>query len=236
MLNLLIIEDDVKQLRNITNIIAKNFSEIRICGISFDGEQALSLIEELNVDIILLDLKLSFLSGVDIINYIEKQNMYQYKNSIIVLSGEMNLIMKIKKSEYLFSYVIKGNGFDLLLKELDLLISLKNDSEIINNKVDIELKKLNYNFSYNGTKYLRDTIIEIYKIKDKFEGNLTKNIYPKIAKKYNKRINTIYCDIKQATNSMILECDEKILNKYLRKSYFSKPKIMDIIYAILNKL
>lgn len=239
MLKLLIIEDNAEQLKNLTNIIASNFSQIRIYSISFDGESVLNLIKNNNVDIIILDLKLSGISGVDIIRYIESNKLYKYKNSIIVFSGEIQLINQIIHSPYLYSYNLKSNGFNTLLKDIESIIHLKNDEFFLKNlnaRINQELKQLNYNFSYDGTKYLREAIIEIYKIKENFDGNLNKNIYPIIAKRYNKKTNTIYCDIKHATNLMTCDCDEHTLNAYFKNTYYSKPKINDIIYTILNKL
>lgn len=235
MLKLLIIEDNAEILKNLTNIIASNFSEIRLYSISFDGKSVLNLIENNIIDIIILDLKLTGISGVDIIKYIESHKLDKYKNSIIVFSGETQLLNKIIHSSYLYSYILKGNGFNTLLKDIKSLIQLKN-LETLNIRIDTELKHLNYNFSYDGTKYLRETIIEIYKIKDHFDGNLNKNIYPIIARRYHKKTNTIYCDIKHATNLMTYDCNEQTLNSYLKKTYYSKPKINDIIYTILNKL
>lgn len=239
MLKLLIIEDNVEQLKNITNIIASTFSQIKIYNISFDGESTLNLIKNYKVDIILLDLKLSGMSGVDIINFIEKENLYKYKNSIIVFSGETTLLKKVIHSHYLFSYILKGNGYNHLLNELKLLIKSKEDIiniQELNKKIDKELKYLNYNFSYSGTKYLRESIIEIYKIKENFDGNLSKNIYPIIGKRYHKNPNTIYCNIKKATNAMFFDCNEQILKKFLNTTYFVRPKVNEIIMIILNKI
>lgn len=95
---------------------------------------------------------------------------------------------------------------------------------------------MNYNFSHVGTKYLEETIIEVYNVKDIFDGNFEGNIYPIIAKRYNKRANTIYCNIKQATNAMIVNCDEKILIKYFNYNYFVKPKVNEVIFTILHKI
>lgn len=57
-----------------------------------------------------------------------------------------------------------------------------------------------------------------------------------IAKKYNKKVDTIYGNIKQATNYMLSECNENIIISYLGYSYYVKPKVQEIIFAILNKL
>lgn len=239
MLNVLIIEDNPHQLKNVANIISSQIPEIKLYNISFDGESILKLLKEPYIDIIILDLKLPGISGIDIVNYMEQEKLYKYKNSVIAFSGEIDMITEIMHSPYLFSYSLKGAGYENLLKNLKLLITEKIHNINIDNlkiKIDHELQYLNYNFSYAGTKYLRETIIEVYKNKDNFDGNFKKNIYPIIAKRYKKRPNTIYCDIKQATNTMIIECDESILIKYFNYNYFVKPKINEVIFTILNKI
>lgn len=239
MLNVLVIEDDPYQLINVANIISSQISEVKLYNISFDGESILKSLNESHIDIIILDLKLSGISGIDIIRYIEQEKLYKYKNSIIVFSGEASMINEIIHSPYLFAYTLKGSGYEELIKNLELLVAEKTDSNNINNlkfKIDNELKYLNYNFSHVGTKYLEETIIEVYNVKDIFDGNFEGNIYPIIAKRYNKRANTIYCNIKQATNAMIVNCDEKILIKYFNYNYFVKPKVNEVIFTILHKI
>ncbi len=173
---------------------------------------------------------------MDIINFIEKESLYKYKNSIIVFSGEITLINKIMSSPYLYSYVIKGGGFDSLIENLNSLIQSKEDFNKLNYMIDVELRKLNFNFSHIGTRYLREVIVEVYKVKNYFDGNFKKNIYPIIAKRYNKKVNTIYCDIKQSIKSMILNNSETDLISYFHYSYPFKPKVNEIIFTILNKL
>lgn len=174
MLNVLIIEDNPYQLRNVANIISSQFPEIKLYNISFDGESILNLLKEPYIDIIILDLKLSGISGIDIVNYMEQEKLYKYKNSVIVFSGELDMINEIKHSQYLFAYSLKGTGYESLIKNLKLLVTEKIHNINMDNlkfKIDHELQYLNYNFSYAGTKYLRETIIEVYKNKDNFDGN-----------------------------------------------------------------
>ena len=79
----------------------------------------------------------------------------------------------------------------------------KINLEQVKKQIHKELNEINYNYSYKGTKYLEETILEIYKKNLAFEGNLEKEIYPIIANKYKKKIETIYGNIKFATNHML---------------------------------
>lgn len=239
MYNVLIIEDNPHQSKNLINIICKNIPELRIYNISFDAENSFKIIDEQVVDIILLDLKLPKASGIDIIEYIENNNLYKYNNSIIITSGELSMLTKHLNSPYIFSCHSKSDGYYNIIKSLKSLIDTKNN-EFENNKIKDEiyneLNELNYNFSYNGTKYLAEAIFEIYKLKDTFDGKLEKRIYSIIAQKYNKKPNTIYCNIKQATKIMLLDCPENIITSYFHYTYFVKPKIKEIIFTIVNKI
>lgn len=125
---------------------------------------------------------------------------------------------------------------DNIMQSRQITNCISQNNENIKIKINNELKHLHYNFSYNGTRYLAEVIFEVYKQKDSHKDNLQKNIYPIIAKKYNKSINTIHGNIKQATKCMYLDCEESIINKYFNYSYFVKPKLKEIIFTILNKI
>lgn len=100
----------------------------------------------------------------------------------------------------------------------------------------MELKKLNYNFSYNGTKYLAESIYQSYHMQDIYNINLNKDVYTIVAKKYNKSVNNIKCNITHATKWMYYDCDEKTLEEYYRFFYRKKPTVKEVIVAILNNL
>lgn len=115
----------------------------------------------------------------------------------------------------------------------------KSENEI-KNKIESELKKIEYNFSYKGTEYLVETIYILYNIKKEnlceHEYNFELEIYPIVAKKYNTSVNTVKCNIRNATDKMYYDCDEKILKEYLRDFEFSKPGAKRIAFGVLAKL
>lgn len=108
-------------------------------------------------------------------------------------------------------------------------------SKFINNKLsDPYIYKYVYHTD-NGTKYLSECIALIYNNYDNCE-NLTKSVYPIIAKKYHKTINNVKCNITSATNAMFYDCDENRLKEYFNFYTICKPKTKLVIYTILNKL
>lgn len=204
MVNVLVIEDNFQYSKNLINALSDN-SEVKSCKISTDGKEAINIIKDPknNIDIILLDLKLPKYNGNQILDYMESNKLVKFKNSVIVISGEIDLILQIRNSPYLFSYINKTSGMEKILQEIEKLITIKEDDKsLIEYKICNELETLHYNFSYVGTKYLMETILLLYNTKLWEDIKLEKDIYPIISKKYKKSVNNIKCNIIHATNEM----------------------------------
>jgi response regulator RpfG family c-di-GMP phosphodiesterase len=201
--------------------------------------EALNIIKEEKVDIIILDLNLPDMNGIDIINYIKEHNITKYDYSIIVVTGEMDLLREVVESKYIFNYCSKINGIDFIIREVQEILNIKqkcHNIASINEQIKVELENLNFDFSYIGTRYLYDCICECHNKENIYDINLKKDIYPIISKKHHKNINSIKASISQATSIMYYETDENILSNYFGYSIISKPKPKDIIITILQKI
>lgn len=139
MFNLLIVEDDFVQAQHMVNSICKTLSNVRLYNIISTAKECIDILkDEPKVDIIILDLNLPDMHGNSIIEYIEKHNIKQYENSIIIYSGYIDCINKIHLNKYIFSYRFKGSGSDMLINEVKRLIENKKFIE-----KDSELRKKN---------------------------------------------------------------------------------------------
>ncbi|NMF07035.1 response regulator transcription factor [Clostridium beijerinckii] len=132
MWKLVIADDEPKIRRGIENIL--NWSEfgIEIVGQAEDGEIALEIIKENRPDIILLDINMPFLNGLDLL-----QKLKEIGNSgiVIIISGYDDFSYAQKALQY--------NVFDYILKP----VSKKNIEEIIikaTNKLIEKGKENNY--------------------------------------------------------------------------------------------
>lgn len=236
MYNLLIIEDDFIYSHFILNSIGKEIQNVRIYNVVSTGKEAINIIREGKVDIIIMNFELPDMSGQDIIDFISKNNMNEYKLSIIIHTNRTNILKDIMKNEYIFGYFSKANCIDFLLTEIKNLVKEKQNQksiETIEYKIKNELKKLKLNFSYVGTKYLYECICECYYRNIIYDINLNKDIYPIISKKYNKRIDSIKSNISKAITLMYYENEEKYLSNYFGYDILSRPKTKDIITKIL---
>ena len=240
MVNVLVVEDNFYYSKNLINLISDTNPKMRLYKISNEGKEAIDIIinKGNDIDIILLDLKLPRYSGIQILNYIEKNNLIKFKNSIIVISGEVDLMLQIRSNPYLYSYVNKMSSLDNALKEINKLIEIKEqEKSSIEYIVYEELKKLHYNFSYVGTKYLYDAIIMIAQNKSIASKNLKNDVYVKVAKKYNEKVHNVKCNINNATIIMNCDCPKNIIMNYfnfLDSNSEATPKL--VIDTILEKL
>ena len=241
MYNILIVEDNIALLHSLINVISQELPNVRINCISSTGKETLTILKNHSIDIIILDLTLNDdVTGFDIINYIDSNNLVQYKNSIIIYTGNLQSLSILRNNPYVYTYISKINGMEILIKNInELIIKCKKNlnKQNILEKIINELKLLHFNFSYNGTKYFLECIYEIYLTSDYNNINLKGNIYPIIAKRYNKSVNNIKSNITQSYIRMCNSCSisylEKYTNLYLGKEH---PKIKDLIQCILRKL
>lgn len=240
MFNLLIIEDNFIQAQYLINCICSQIPDVRLYNVVSTGKEALEIIKNTKVDIILLDLKLPDMSGNEIIHYIQENNLDIYINSIIITSAYIDLINLLPTNKYIFSYAFKGADTNFLISEIKkLIISKKHFSEknLLIQKINKELHKLNFNFSYIGTRYLSECIYIAYYLDDKYNIVLQKDVYPIIAKKYNKTISNIKSNINKVTIHMYYDCDEKVLKNFLGIDILNyNPKPKEIIMNIIEKL
>ena len=236
MLNVLVVEDDINQVSQIVNFLCFKDYKLKIHCIASSGEEALELITHQDIDIIILDLNLNGMSGVELIKQIELQNLVKFKQSIIAISGDFSRIQKIRNSTYIYTYLIKPFDIEKLFNIITQFIPSQFSDSDIRNKIKNELSKLHFNPIYDGTRYLEECIFQIYLLGESNLDNLSKKIYPMLAKKYNKTSGTIYGNIKQSINSMFYDCNESFLKDYFKYSFIVKPKPKEIIYTILNKI
>ncbi len=239
MVNVLVVDDNFDYAKNLINLISSQNSKMRLSNICTNGKEVMDIINnpKNKINIILLDLKLPNYNGIEILKYMEKNNFKQYQDSVIAISGENKFLSEIINNKYIHTFINKISGFELILKEVNKLIEIKDkEKEKIEYIIHKELEKLNFNFSYVGTQYLFEAIVILHKrYSDCYETQkLETNIYPIIAKKYKKTVNNIKTNIINATDIMYYDCNYKVLNQYFGLIDTEKPTPKVIITKILN--
>jgi len=140
--NLLIAEDENLERRALRLIIEKNMSNINICGDAKDGLEAVEMAKAYNPDIILMDIEMPELTGLEA------------QKEIIKFLPTVTTIILTAYDDFIFTQAaIRLNVIDYLLKPIrpnDLtqainrgisLINMKNDNNTSDNFNDTLIKE-----------------------------------------------------------------------------------------------
>lgn len=234
MLDMIVIAENKNNGIKLINKICANNKNIRFYSLFINQNEAINILEKVKVDFLILEINFENSFGKEILEYLIKNDKKEYFNSVIILSNRL-----ITNNPFVFECLNKPINIMKLFNCLNRLCDYKgctDESLVVRSKISNYLVYLNYNLSHFGTMYLIETIFEIYYKKDYLGDDIKNNIYSVLAKRYNKSINTIYTDIKQATASMYEKRNEKILVDFFKLKECRKPKVTQVIFTILNKL
>lgn len=239
MLNLLVADDNFDYAKNLVNFILSRDNKIRLVNISTDGNEAINNIRKNSIDILILDLKMPVLSGMDVLHQLKNEVLYK-KPLIIVISGENNMITKIRDDTIVTCYINKSQGLEYIYDRIETIIKENN---LIRNKKRIrqdileELLCLGYNIKHRGTRYLLEAIEIACQFKEEqLVNNIEKDLYSKIANRHSKSIQNVKSNIMKATDCMYVECDKNRINEYFNflNNYKPTPKL--VISTIVSKI
>lgn len=153
MLNLMIAEDEINIGLNYLQFLTKD-KDIQIVAFTTDGERTLKDYLEIKPDILLLDLDLPKMSGLEIIDYLNQIPEERNKCNIIVITGDRQKMNKIRKTSKVYQIVEKPIDCERLLK-LVREVPLPNDFET---KKQVFFRTLHLKPSSKGTTYLSDAV------------------------------------------------------------------------------
>lgn len=240
MYNLAIVDDNIIYVKNLANKILSSIHGVRLVKIATDGNEAYEYLMNGEIDILILDLNLPKISGIQLLESIYG-NCNKNIPKIIIISEDASMLQYKGLSKFNVSDCLnKAVGFDFIVKKIINIINEieeNNKKTILDSMVTEELLKIGYNFKHNGTKYLKEAIIFLSNEQNEdLIENLEKNVYSHIARIHRKSIGNIKNNIVKATNNMYFECNEKFLLQYFSYEYDTKPTPKIVIYTVLNKI
>ncbi len=157
MYKLLIADDEAIIRKGLRNSINWNELNIEIIGEAEDGEIALKLASEMEPHIIMLDICMPFLNGLELIKKLKEANQ---KCLIIIITGYdqfeyMHEALKLKVFDYILKPVNRENLKDTISKvvqELSKIEQKRNYLDWTNKQVDENLNALRQSFLDNWLK------------------------------------------------------------------------------------
>ena len=200
--SVLIVDDNPEFVVLIYKYIQTEIKYIKTIGIASNGYEALDYLAKAKPDVIILDLKMPKLNGIEFLKKLNNKDI-----DVILISGEIQFINELLVKDYCNIKNVYIKPFELYkLKEdfKSLRISSNNyaDKELID-IIDKELREFNFNKTSIGYKYLIECVIEIFKNQDKII-NIEKDLFPCVAEKLNvKKPQTIKWTLRKLIDSMV---------------------------------
>jgi len=133
------IADDHVMVRQGIKKLLELEGNIEVIGQAGDGESALAQIKELKPQIVLLDLNMPVLDGVNVIKMIKQQNV-DTKIIVLTIHDELEYLIKTA-NEGADGYILKGSDMEVLFEAIK---AVKNGETYIQSNLASQLiKKLN---------------------------------------------------------------------------------------------
>jgi two-component system, response regulator YesN len=167
-LNLLLVDDDHISINILSEYIKPHLKHINEVLCAYDGHQAYDIILSIKPDIVVTDIKMPSLSGIELIKKIKTIEHYQPKIIIISSYSDFEYAREALKLNVI-DYIVKPVDHEELIEKINLLTEpmktlIKKDDEQIFDKIqkhvsdhlDQSLKlleiseKYHYNASYLG--------------------------------------------------------------------------------------
>lgn len=148
MYKIFVVEDEFAIREGIRNMMSYNNSNYTLCGEAADGEMALAMIQELRPDILITDIKMPFMDGLELSKIVKRTMPWI---SIIILSGydEFDFArdaISIGVDEYLLKPVGAAELFAVLNK---VIVRIEEEKK---QRTDIEILHRELSSSTHTTK------------------------------------------------------------------------------------
>jgi len=85
LLKVLLVDDEPSVTKGLINLIPWNEEGFSVCGIAQDGEEAIEKINTLNPDVVITDIKMPVIDGLELIKIINEKSRLDVM--FIILSG-----------------------------------------------------------------------------------------------------------------------------------------------------
>ena len=252
-MNKIIIADDNKELLCMISEFLKmqpNMEVIKACS---GGKELLTCLETETADLLLLDIFMPDIDGVNILSEINSNSKYKRPKKIVILTAFNTESLMTKTSELGADYfIIKPVDLGNLQRTLNLLLeenpkkgtsfNLKETSKEKTIDLDSEITEILHEIGVpahiKGYLYLRESITMVYHNVD-ILGGITKVLYPTVAKKYkttSSRVErAIRHSIEVAWNRGNVDAISQIF-AYTISYNKSKPTNSEFIAMIADKL
>lgn len=240
MFKLIIVDDEIVIRKGLSNVIDWDEYGIEIVGLASNGKEALEMVVDKKPDIIISDIRMPEMDGLDLLKDIKELDM---NIKSIVLSGYNDFEYVKTGIKYgIENYLLKPIDKEELEQTIDTVVQkieneIKSSVEIKKNKIVIKnnifnrllLGKINYTeliekaeaIGFDSVEVLENIYLACVSVNGKEPPNLVNRILDVIEKKFYKNYDDIIC-FKNYTDKTIL-------------IFINIPQYQSILHAVLEE-
>ncbi len=242
------IADDNREFVSIIQEYLAQQEDIDLVGVAYNGEEILSIIEESNPDVIILDIIMPHLDGIGVLERINTLKGKRPKIIMLTAFGQENITQRVVElgADY---YILKPFNMDVLasrIRQLASTITIQRPAVVAQaiktRPVDVEvtniIREIGIPAHIKGYQYLRDAIMMIISEMELL-GAVTKVLYPMIAEKYSTTPSRVERAIRHAIEVAWSRGNMEMINRlfgYTVKLEKGKPTNSEFMAMIADKL
>jgi len=254
-----IIADDNPNFKEILTRAIEREDALELKKVISDGREIANEVKNLAPDVLLMDLVLPFMHGIEVLNEINSLNLRKPPIIIVasaftdddvirkcIMYGANYFIAKPCTPESIISLIKNLNSkksdasmFSLNEEKIeDNSYTTNNIEEIMESKVTNIIHKVGIPAHIKGYQYLRTAIIKSI-INSEIINSVTKELYPQVAKEYNTTPPRVERAIRHAIEVAWNRGEEETLQKifgYTVQSNKGKPTNSEFIAMIADRL
>ena len=236
MISILIADDNVHFVEQLSSILTKE-EDFRVIGKCYNGLETIMQYTEFKPDVLLLDLDMPGMNGLEIIEYLSAIPGEDEKRNIIIVSGEHLFQSNARKLSKVKDMVHKmwDNHFIIdSIREIKETDDFKNS--VIHN-INILFDNLNFDSSLKGTTMLIDAVFIAF-YNGKYLDDLDGLLIELSQKHKNIKRKTIRSDMDKAITAMYNynSRDSKFFCKYFPEYFGFKPTTKHFIKCAVKYL
>lgn len=209
MITVMVAEDSLDQNAMYCKFLAKD-KDIEIISRTTDGMSTLKEYQSNKPDVLLLDLGMPILNGLEVIDNLSIDLNERKKCNIIILTGNNSLRYKITNTSKVYKVISKPCNFDEVISAIKEIGSLsKNLSE---KEVKNLLQKFGLNIYSKGSRYILNAILLAYDNID-FLSNISE-LYKIIAYMNNEKTAKVQRSIRSSVDIINSRIPQELLRSF----------------------
>ena len=225
--------------------------DFEVCGIALNGEDALTLVQETEPDVLILDIVMPKRDGIGVLEAMNEMELRKYPH-VVILSGlgqdDMTQQAMELGARY---YMMKPFDYQIMVSRLRQLkggsrsMPQQEKSSTFQPKprnLDVEvtrvIQQMGVPAHVKGYQYLRDAIIFVIEEMN-LMGAVTKELYPLIGEKYNTTASRVERAIRHAIELAWDRGNVEMMNKffgYTVNMERGKPTNSEFIAMVADRL